>query len=76
MPGAPLIQRGVIPVFFEDFLVNLRDQRVHHAMCEFGRARDDRYINPVFTFDGLERRSGESMWTHGEIRSQRYVDSK
>jgi len=47
---------GMVPVFFEDFLVDVRDASVRQALATFGRTLGSGYANPVFTFDGIERR--------------------
>jgi len=46
---------GMLPVFFEDFLVDVRATAVRQALATFGRTPGGGYANPVFTFRGIER---------------------
>ncbi len=54
-PG-PYVTVGVIPVFFEDFLVDLRDDDLHQALRRFGRTAWGELANVSFSFEGIERR--------------------
>ena len=47
---------GMIPEFFEDFLVDVRADNVRLAVGNFSRAGHPEYSNPIYTFDGIERR--------------------
>lgn len=55
LDGQPYLVTGMIPVFSEDFLVDVRTQAVRQAVGNFTRAQGTDYENPIFTFDGLER---------------------
>jgi hypothetical protein len=55
-PNQPYFSVGMIPLFFEDFLVDVRDPAVHRAIAEFGRSPQPDYFEPTYSFDGLERR--------------------
>lgn len=55
----PYLIIGVIPVFFEDFLVDVRAGAVHQALGNFNRAERPEYREPIYTFHGLERREDE-----------------
>jgi hypothetical protein len=52
----PYLMVGIIPVFFDDFLVDVRRLEVLRSVGNFGRGGVSRYQNPVFSFDGIERR--------------------
>jgi hypothetical protein len=52
----PYLMVGVIPVFYEDFLVDVRNQNVLRAVGNFSRTRQAEYVNPEYTFAGIERR--------------------
>ena len=53
---SPYLIVGMIPVFFEDFLVDVSTERVRLAVGSFSRTGDVEYSNPTFSFDGIERR--------------------
>jgi hypothetical protein len=59
---APYLAMGMIPVFFEDFLVDVRSQSVFNAVAHCNRVGAPEHSNPVFTFEGLERRN--DLWEH------------
>jgi Schlafen, AlbA_2 len=59
----PYLIMGMIPVFFEDFLVDLRAENVRQAVGNFGLAARPMYGNPIYTFDGIERREGRFEYT-------------
>lgn len=59
----PYLVIGIIPVFVEDFLVDLRSGSVRDALTSFGRTPMIQYSNPVYTFDGLERRETQFEYT-------------
>jgi Schlafen, AlbA_2 len=53
----PYLLMGMIPVFFEDFLVDVRSGSVHRAVETAGQSSEDRQqVVPNYTFNGLERR--------------------
>jgi hypothetical protein len=52
----PYLMIGMIPMFSEDFLVDLRAENVRRALANFSRTGANEYNHPVYTFDGLERR--------------------
>ena len=55
----PYVIVGILPVFFEDFLVDLRDDHLQQAVRNFGRTGWGELGNLSFSFDGIERRSGD-----------------
>lgn len=52
----PYILVGMIPAFYEDFSVDVRSQNVLRAVGNFSRTGQASYMNPNFTFVGIERR--------------------
>jgi hypothetical protein len=52
----PYLIVGIVPVFFQDFLVDLRDENLLQAMRRFGRTAWGELGNISFNFDGIERR--------------------
>lgn len=52
----PYLIVGMIPVFFEDFLIDVRAETVRQAVGNLSRGGDRVLRNPIFTFDGIERR--------------------
>lgn len=56
----PYLVLGIVPVFFDDFLVDVRSESVRRVMEMFNRLREegDYRIRAAYTFDGLERRVG------------------
>ncbi len=59
----PYLMIGIIPVFFDDFLVDVRAGEVHRALGNFSRAQQTEYVNPIYTFGGLERRENRFEYT-------------
>jgi Putative DNA-binding domain len=59
----PYLIIGMIPVFFEDFLVDVRADNVRLAVGNFSRAGHPEYGNPIYTFDGIERREARFEYT-------------
>lgn len=51
----PYVIVGILPVFFEDFLFDLRDGGLQQAMRNFGRTRWGELGNISFSFEGIER---------------------
>jgi Putative DNA-binding domain len=60
---APYLMTGMIPVFSEDFLVDVRNENVCTAIMRFSRAGGGEYANPEYSFAGIERR-GEGRFNH------------
>jgi schlafen family protein len=58
LPDAPYLIMGIIPAFFEDFSVDIKVDRVVNILRTAVRAGETNYVNPVYTFDGLERCEG------------------
>lgn len=56
----PYLIIGIIPVFFEDFLVEVRAEGVRAAVRNFSRAGNNVQLVPEYTFEGIERR-GENF---------------
>jgi hypothetical protein len=52
----PYLMIGIIPVFFDDFLVDVRRAEVLQSVGNFSRAGTPEYRNPIYSFDGIERR--------------------
>ena len=59
----PYFLIGIIPVFFEDFLVDVRLGTVHQAVANFSRTEQPEFRQPVYTFNGLERRENRNDYT-------------
>jgi len=51
---APYLTMGIVPVFFEDFLVDVRAEAARKAVSVFSRVGGGGYENPYFTFNGLK----------------------
>jgi hypothetical protein len=51
--NSPYLMVGIIPIFFQDFLVDVRDAAVNRAVA-FSASGE--YRQPTFYFDGIERR--------------------
>jgi hypothetical protein len=62
MSDLPYLIIGIIPVFSGDFLVDVRRAEVLQSVANFGRGGNREYRNPIFSFDGIERR--EDMHDH------------
>jgi hypothetical protein len=60
---SPYLIIGVIPVFSVDFLVDIRNAGMVRAIGNFSRAAQPEYRDPIYTFDGLERRETRSEYT-------------
>jgi hypothetical protein len=61
--NVPYLMIGIIPIFSEDFLVDLRAENVRRALTSFSRTASNEYSQPVYTFDGLERREARFEYT-------------
>jgi len=59
----PYLVIGIIPVFYEDLLVDVRDQNVLRAVGNFSRTGNVEYVNPIYTFAGIERREQRFEYT-------------
>ena len=59
----PYLIIGIIPVFYEDFLVDVRDQNALRAVGNFSRTRNAEYVNPICTFAGIERQEQRFEYT-------------
>lgn len=59
----PYLVVGMIPVFFEDFLVDVRLGTVHQAVANFSQTERPEFRQLTFTFDGLERREDWREYT-------------
>jgi hypothetical protein len=59
----PYLIIGMIPVFFEDFLVDVRADNIRLAIGNFSRVGHPVYENPIYTFDGIERREARLEYT-------------
>lgn len=59
----PYLLIGIIPVFFEDFLVDVRLGTVQQAVTNFSRTEPPESGPTVYTFDGLERRENQHEYT-------------
>jgi Putative DNA-binding domain len=59
----PYLLVGIIPVFFEDFLVDVRLGTVQQAVVNFSRTELPESGPTVYTFDGLERRENQHEYT-------------
>lgn len=54
---------GMIPVFFEDFSVDVRADNIRQAVGNFNRAERAVYREPIYTFEGLERHEDQYHYT-------------
>ncbi len=54
---APYFMAGVVPVFWKDYLVDIRNKHVRHAVRLFGMVNED-FREPTYGFTGLQRRGG------------------
>jgi hypothetical protein len=61
--GAPVLRIAMLPVFFEEFSVNLNEGSVRRAMAEFSPRSGNNYKEPMYTFDGIEREDGQGIVT-------------
>ncbi|HEY2471371.1 MAG TPA: ATP-binding protein [Terracidiphilus sp.] len=52
----PYLVAGILPVFFEDFLVDLRNDAIIQVVRTFGRVAAGEWGNLSYSFDGIERR--------------------
>ena len=59
----PYLIIGMIPVFFEDFLVNVRAEKVRLAVGNFSRTGPPQFNNVVYSFHGIERRENRFEYT-------------
>jgi hypothetical protein len=59
----PYMMIGMIPVFYEDFLVDVRNPNVLLAVGNFSRTGNREYVNPIYTFTGIERREQRFEYT-------------
>jgi hypothetical protein len=71
----PYLIIGMIPVFFEDFLVDVRTQNVRLALGRFGPTH---FINPVYSFHGIERRGDlheytVRLWRNGLLNASQQL---
>lgn len=58
--GQPTLIIGMIPIFFEDFMVDVRAEGIRAAVRNFSRAGNNVQLVPEYTFEGIERR-GENF---------------
>ena len=61
--NAPYLIIGIIPVFFEDFLADLKDLNLREAIASFSRTANRDYNQALYTFDGLQRRADRFEYT-------------
>lgn len=54
--GRPYLVGGLLPIFFEDFLVDLRTDPIQQIVRRFGRVTSGELGNISYSFDGIERR--------------------
>lgn len=55
---SPYLMVGMVPVFFDEFLVDVKDEVLRRSLQRFSRAGQPEFGNVEFVFDGLERRDG------------------
>lgn len=58
----PYFVIGIVPVFAEDFSVDVRSEVVRQAVANFHHAGRPESRGTIFTFDGIERHS--ALWEH------------
>lgn len=54
----PYLIIGMVPVFFDDFLIDVRRGDIRTAIANFSRTTQFDQRDPAFTFDGLQRSGG------------------
>jgi len=59
----PYLIIGILPLFFSDFLVDVRANNVCRSVEFFSRAPEPEQGNVFYTFDGLERRENRFEYT-------------
>ncbi len=53
---SPVLLVGIMPVFFKDFLVDIRQPAIINAVAQFDVLNEaPQRVDPTYTFDGLER---------------------
>jgi hypothetical protein len=52
----PYLIIGIVPIFFEEFLVDVRIPAVREAIALLNRGEQPQWQEPTYTFEGLERR--------------------
>jgi hypothetical protein len=77
----PYLIAGIVPVFFEDFLVNLQTPAVQQAVRVFGRGILGEFGNISYSFDGVERRENRfdhivQLRRNGLLRVSQQVPTK
>jgi hypothetical protein len=70
---------GVIPVFWQDFSLNVRDQYVVHAVGMFDLQEKPNHLSPRYSYKGLERKvsydiSRVYVYRNGLIALNRRLD--
>src|SRR5215469_522244 len=76
--NAPYLIIGMIPVFFEDFLADLKDLNLRETITSFSRTAARDYKQALYTFDGLQRRDDRFEYTvtfghNGLLRSSSQI---
>jgi hypothetical protein len=61
--NAPYLIIGMIPIFFDDFLVDLKDLNLRDVISSFSRTAARNYNQASYTFDGLQRRDDQFGYT-------------
>jgi hypothetical protein len=56
--AVPYLIMGTIPIFWANFLVDLKDQKILGTMRRFDLFEESSFGNCNFSFNGLERRAG------------------
>jgi hypothetical protein len=56
----PYLLISMVPVFSEDFMVDVRIERIKQAVANFSRAGQPQFGATMYTFDGLERRDNHA----------------
>ena len=57
--NSPYLIMAMIPVFFDEFMVDVRAEAVRLAVGNFSRGDGGMYRNPNYSFHGLERREDQ-----------------
>jgi hypothetical protein len=58
----PYLLIEIAPVFFESFLVDVKSEAAVNAVGRFNRAEQIEFVQPIYTFYGLQRR--EERWDY------------
>jgi hypothetical protein len=75
---SPYLMIGMIPAFFEDYLIDVRNGSVSESVGFYSRTATRLYIAPTYNFDGIQRREPShdftvQFWRNGLLRSSQQL---